>query len=276
MATPATPAAPTARSPSSPSRRLNAAEINQLDPYVFFALLGKRVIHPGGRRSTAELLRAAQLTAGQHVLDVGCGVATTAIQIARRFGALVTAVDIAPLMLERAGTNVQAAKQTDHIAVEQGDISALRFADDTFDRVLAEAVTMFVDRRQAVGELVRVCKPGGRVLATEFLWRSPPSDGARTAFLGEVCPGMSFDSLDDWVSMYSDAGLADLRVTSGPFEMMTPTGFIADEGLLNCLAIMGRAFSRPAYLKKMLWLMPRVNRAVPYLGYIALVGKKPA
>ncbi|HEU5440350.1 MAG TPA: methyltransferase domain-containing protein [Ktedonobacterales bacterium] len=276
MATPATPAAPTTRSPSSPSRRLSAAEINQLDPYVFFALLGKRVIHPGGRRSTEELLRAAQLTAGQHVLDVGCGVATTAIAIARRFGAHVTAVDIAPLMLERAGTNVQAAKQANRIAVEQGDISALRFADDTFDRVLAEAVTMFVDRRQAVRELVRVCKPGGLVLATEFLWRSPPSDGARTAFLGEVCPGMSFDSLDDWVSMYSDAGLADLRVTSGPFEMMTPTGFIADEGLGNCLAIMGRAFSRPAYLKKMLWLMPRVNRAVPYLGYIALVGQKPA
>lgn len=274
MATPATPEAPT--KPSSASRRLSAAEINQLDAYAFLALLGKRVIHPGGRRSTEELLGAAQLTAGQHVLDVGCGVATTAIQIGRRFGARVTAVDIAPIMLERAGANVHTARLADTVAVERGDITALRFADNTFDCVLAEAVTMFVDRRQAVDELVRVCKPGGLVLATEFLWRSPPSHGARTAFLGEVCPGMYFDSLDDWVSMYSDAGLADLRVTSGPFEMMTPTGFIADEGLGNCLAIMGRALGRPAYLRKMLWLMPRVNRAVPYLGYIALVGKKPA
>lgn len=58
--------------------------------------------------------------------------------------------------------------------------------------------------------------------------------------------------------------------------MMTPTGFLSDEGLGNSLAIMGRALSRLAYLKKMLWLMPRINRAVPYLGYIALSGSKPA
>jgi SAM-dependent methyltransferase len=260
----------------SPSRRLSAAEIDRIDPYTFLALVGKRVIHPGGRRSTEELLDQARFTAEQQVLDVGCGVGTTALRVVRRFGARVTLVDNSPLMLERAGANVRMAGLPEAVAVERGDITALRFADNTFDRVLAEAVTMFVDRPRAVHELVRVCKPGGMVLATEFLWRRPPTPAARATFLGEVCPGMTFDTLDDWVRIYSEAGLADLRVTSGPFEMMTPAGFIADEGLGNCLAIMGRALSRPAYLKKMLWLMPRVNRAVPYLGYIALAGVKPA
>jgi hypothetical protein len=33
---------------------------------------------------------------------------------------------------------------------------------------------------------------------------------------------------------------------------------------------------RLSYLKKMAWLMPRMNRAVPYLGYIAISGVKPA
>lgn len=265
---------PSSSSSTSP-RRLTADDVDRLDPYAFLALVGKRVIHPGGRRSTEELLRQAQLTAAQHVLDIGCGVATTAIRVSRRFGCRVTAVDISPLMLERARVNVGAAGLADQIAVERGDITALRFVDNTFDRVLAEAVTMFVDRQRAVRELVRVCKPGGMVLATEFLWRSPPTPAARQTFLGEVCPGMTFDTLDDWVEMYSAAGLQDLRVTSGPFEMMTPSGFVTDEGLGNCLAIMGRALSRPAYLKKMIWLMPRVNRAVPYLGYIALAGTKP-
>lgn len=260
----------------SSARRLTAAEIDRLDPYAFLALVGKRVIHPGGRRSTEELLGQAGFTAGQEVLDVGCGVGTTALRVAGRFGARVTMVDISPLMLARADLNARQAGLADAVAVERGDITALRFPDNTFDRVLAEAVTMFVDRRQAVRELVRVCKPGGMVLATEFLWRRPPTPEARQTFLGEVCPGMTFDTLDDWVSMYSEAGLADLRVTSGSFEMMTPAGFLADEGLGNCLAIMDRALGRPAYLKKMIWLMPRVNRAVPYLGYIAIAGVKPA
>ena len=76
--------------------------------------------------------------------------------------------------------------------------------------------------------------------------------------------------------IYCEAGLAAVQITSGPFEMMTPSGFLGDEGLIHCLAIAGRALSRPAYLRKMAWLMPRINRAVPYLGYIAVAGKKPA
>src|SRR5206468_5976330 len=54
--------------------RLTAMEIEQLDPYALMAVLGKRVIHPGGRRSTEELLARADLQSGQQVLDVGCGV----------------------------------------------------------------------------------------------------------------------------------------------------------------------------------------------------------
>src|SRR6266550_1311619 len=71
-------------------------DVNSLDPYAFMAVLGKRVIHPGGRRSTEELFDLAHLQVGQKALDVGCGVGTTAIQMARRFGAVVTAIDISP------------------------------------------------------------------------------------------------------------------------------------------------------------------------------------
>ena len=56
----------------------------------------------------------------------------------------------------------------------------------------------------------------------------------------------------------------------------TSTGFLQDEGLANSLAIMGRSRSRACYLKKMAWLMPRMNRAMPYLGYSAVSGMKPS
>ena len=258
------------------SFHLAAAEVQALDPYAFMAVIGKRVIHPGGRRSTEELFARADFQPGHRVLDIGCGVGTTAIAMAHRFGLHVTAADLSPLMRERAAANVRSAALTDRVSVEEADITALPHPDETFDRVVAEAVTMFVDRKQATRELVRVCKPGGKVLATEFLWRKPPTAEARRVFFGEVCPGMTFDTLDDWVRVYRDAGLAEVQTTSGPFEMMTPAGFLGDEGLLHCLAIAGRALSRPAYLRKMAWLMPRINRAVPYLGYIAVVGKEPA
>jgi SAM-dependent methyltransferase len=178
-------------------------------------------------------------------------------------------------MLERARTNVRKAGLEDKVAVESGDILSLQQPDNSFDRVVAEAVTMFVDRPRAASELVRVCRPGGMVLATEFLWRKPPSERARELFLGQLCPGMQFDNLDGWVQIYSRAGLADIQVRSGPFEMMTPRGFLQDEGLLNTLAVMGRGMTRPSYLRKMTWMMPRLAEAVPYLGYVVVAGTKP-
>jgi ubiquinone/menaquinone biosynthesis C-methylase UbiE len=256
-------------------RRLEAAEVERLDPYAFMAVIGKRIIHPGGRAATEQLLKRAAIGADTKVLDVGCGVGTTAITVAERFHADVTAIDIEPLMLQRAQETVQVAGLEGRVHVRQGDILALDFPDGAFDVVIAEAVTMFVDRPRAARELIRVCRPGGRVLATEFMWRRPPSEEAREIFLGQVCPGLRFDTADDWVRIYTEAGLANIEIDEGPFEMMTPKGFVQDEGVVRSLSVMGRVMTRPAYAKKMAWLMPRMRRAVPYLGYIVVSGQKP-
>jgi ubiquinone/menaquinone biosynthesis C-methylase UbiE len=256
-------------------RTLSGEEVAQLDPYAFFAMLGKRVIHPGGRTAREQLIRRANFAPGLHILDVGCGVGTTAIEVANRFGVSVTALDIAPLMLERARRNVAGARLDDRVSLDYGDITDLHLSNDSFDRVIAEAVTMFVERSRAARELVRVCKPGGRVLATEFYWRKPPTPEARQLFLGEVCPGLQFDSIDDWAQLYTSAGLVDVQVETGPFDMMTPAGFLHDEGLANALQVMGHAVSRLCHMRKMAWLVPRIAQAVPYLGFILVSGSKP-
>ena len=159
--------------------KLAPEEISDLDPYKFMAVIGKRVIHPGGRASTEALLRRARITGSARVLDVGCGVATTAIEIARRHGARVTAADISPLMLERAEASVRAAGVADLVAVTSGDILKLPCDDATFDVVIAEAVTMFTDRPAAVAELARVTRPAGGFWRRSSTGapRRPPSPG---------------------------------------------------------------------------------------------------
>ena len=254
--------------------KLATPPVVSLDPYAFLALLGKRVIHPGGRAATDRLLDWAAVRPGERVLDIGCGVGTTAVRLARDAGALVTAADIAPLMRDRAAAAVAKAHLAHLVRVEDADILALPYADGAFDAVVAEAVTMFVDRPSAARELVRVCRAGGRVLATEFYWRRPPTKEAREVFLGEVCPGLQFDSVEEWVAIYANAGLVDLRTECGPFEMMTARGFVADEGW-HAASVMAHGMSRPSYLRKMAWLMPRMARAVPYLGYALVSGRKP-
>ena len=62
-------------------------------------------------------------------------------------------------------------------------------------------------------------------------------------FLGQVCPGMVFDTVGDWVQIYSSAGLTDVETQTGPFEMMTPRGYLAgvsdDHGFLRSAPVAG-------------------------------------
>lgn len=257
-------------------RNLTEPEAAVINLSGFMAELGKKVIHPGGRPSTEQLFKMASFEAGQHVLDIGCGVGTTAILIASRFGCQVTAVDIDPSMVQRANANIRAAGLGDRVTVEQGDILNLRFPDNTFERVIIESVMMFVDRPRAAKEVARVCKPGGYVLDHEaFFPLQPPAEIVELCHK-ELLPGIAFEEPEDWARLFRSAGLTDIQHVSSPVKFLSPAYMIRDEGLANILRMMVRMLARPAYFRKTFWFMPRLRKVEPHISYIAFAGRKPA
>ena len=166
--------------------KLSGTEIEKLDPYQFMAALGKKIIHPGGKKSTEELYALAELQPGFKVLEIGCGVGSTAIDIVKRFGCNITITDIDDNMIAQARKNIRDVTMEGKIKVLKADIQRLPFEDNSFDAVIIEAVTMFVNREKAVAEVMRVCKAGGKILEHEFIWRKKPSQEARKIFEGEV------------------------------------------------------------------------------------------
>jgi SAM-dependent methyltransferase len=99
---------------------------------------------------------------GQDLLDVGTGSGgTIAIPAAQR-GARVVGVDVTPELLEHARR--RAADAGVEIGWVEGDAQDLPFADASFDRVVSTFGAMFApDHARAAAELVRVCRPGGRI-----------------------------------------------------------------------------------------------------------------
>jgi ubiquinone/menaquinone biosynthesis C-methylase UbiE len=107
------------------------------------------------------LCEAVDLRAGQRVLDVAAGNGNATLAAARRF-TQVTAVDYIPALLDRARERAEAERVT--IEFREGDAEALEFEDASFDVVLSTFGVMFTpDQEQAAREILRVCRPGGRV-----------------------------------------------------------------------------------------------------------------
>ena len=99
---------------------------------------------------------------GMTVLDVACGAGQIGIPAARA-GATVTGVDIAANSIAKAKS--RAADEGLAARFEEGDAEDLRFDEASFDVVCTLFGAMFAPRPERVAaELVRVCKPGGRIV----------------------------------------------------------------------------------------------------------------
>ena len=116
-------------------------------------------IAEGAAASHDVLVEALGIVPGTRVLDVATGTGAVALRAAER-GALVTAVDIAPTLLERARTAALEAGLT--IEFQVADAERLPFASSSFDAIASAQGAVFAPDREAVArELTRVCRPGG-------------------------------------------------------------------------------------------------------------------
>jgi ubiquinone/menaquinone biosynthesis C-methylase UbiE len=107
------------------------------------------------------LVDAAGVRRGDRVLDVAAGTGNAAVPAALT-GADVVASDLTPELFE-AGREF-ASRRGAELSWEEGDAEALPYADASFDVVLSSVGVMFAPHHQeAADELVRVCRPGGRI-----------------------------------------------------------------------------------------------------------------
>jgi ubiquinone/menaquinone biosynthesis C-methylase UbiE len=107
------------------------------------------------------LCEAVDLRAGERVLDVAAGNGNATLAAARRF-ARVTSTDYVPALLE--GGRRRAEAEGLDVDFQVADAEALPYEDARFDVVLSTFGVMFApDHAQSASELLRVCRPGGRI-----------------------------------------------------------------------------------------------------------------
>jgi len=168
--------------------------------------------HLGGQEATKELVDRTRITPLSYVLDVGCGVGTTACHLARCMGCRVMGVDINPLMVDRARERARKLKLTDLVEFKQADAVDLPFDNDSFNVVITESVTAFPeDKARAIREYYRVAKPGGFIGLNESTWLKTPVPEEILAWASQDL-GANVTPLQpgEWVELMERAGLVNI------------------------------------------------------------------
>jgi SAM-dependent methyltransferase len=118
------------------------------------------------------------LDPGMLVLDVACGAAHVPEAIAPRVRQVV-GVDLTPGLLALGAARLRDAG-VHNVLLQEGNAHALPFVDASFDLVYCRSSLHHIgDPRRAVAEMVRVCRPGGRIVLSDLI---APDAGVRERF----------------------------------------------------------------------------------------------
>ena len=172
--------------------------------------------------------------AAQEILDIACGTGDFSIAIARAMapGSRVTGLDLSEGMLAVMRAKLAAAGLEDRVACVQGDSEALPYADAAFDCVtIAFGIRNFEHRETALREILRVLKPGGKLVILELSVPSNPVirwfyklyftgllpviggkiSGDKAAYRYLPASVLNFPGRDEWMATMRACGYAGVR-----------------------------------------------------------------
>lgn len=173
---------------------------------------------PGHSSSLDLLTQLCQPTAADRAVDVACGPGLVACHFAPLVGH-ITGLDITPEMIRQA-EKAQAGRGLKNMAWQVGSADPLPFADETFSLVITRYSFHHFQRPGAVlAEMVRVCRPGGRVLVADVV---QPAEKAAAYDEIELLRDPSHVhalSRDEFAGLFASSGLKSVQFAEYKIEL---------------------------------------------------------
>ena len=143
--------------------------------YDLFEITYNKKVYKGTGIKVADFINAED-----EVLECACGTGAISVSIAPNCRKLI-ATDYSEGMLRQTKKKLAAYN---NVKVEPADITALHYADNSFNKVVAgNVIHLLPNPKSALDELFRVCKPGGKLIIPTYIYTSQYSNKFEIGFI---------------------------------------------------------------------------------------------
>jgi ubiquinone/menaquinone biosynthesis C-methylase UbiE len=206
-------------------RRSSATDWVELDraadPAAFVGYLDEVARHDAVRSYKQQTFALLGLNPGDRVLDAGCGTGDDALALASLVvpDGWVVGIDASMTMVEEARRRASSSGLP--FEFQSGDAHHLDFAEGSFDAARADRVFQHLDDpEQALSELIRVTRPGGRIVLADTDWGTLAIDGPDPETTRSVLTTIAAGIRNPWIGrqlygLCRRAGLAEVAVFAG-------------------------------------------------------------
>ncbi|MGB0910160.1 MAG: class I SAM-dependent methyltransferase [Nitrospirales bacterium] len=158
--------------------------------YTNYAVMYDQTFGRMVQQSRESAVRGLGVQAGDRVLEVGIGTGEALPLYPRNCEVL--GIDFSEGMLKKARKRMQ-THQLDHVTLRHMDASQMELESDSFDIVMAAyVVTAVPDYRPVVSEMIRVCKPGGRIIMLNHFSNGNKMIAAVEKMISPLCKHIGF------------------------------------------------------------------------------------
>ena len=178
---------------------------NKISPvYDLFENVYNRKVYKGTGIKVAEFIDK-----NDGVLECACGTGAITEEIAKKCRQ-VLATDFAEGMLKRASKK---CRKYGNVSFRQEDITDIKCEDESFDKVVAgNVIHLLPEPEKALNELLRVVRPGGKVIIPTYINMARDSSGFAVKFIEKL--GAEFKrqfDIDSYKKFFEDKGFKDVE-----------------------------------------------------------------
>ena len=253
--------------------------VEKMPGYVLLARLGKRVLRPGGRELTREVLGGLNITSADHVVEFAPGLGATAQLIFRSRPAGYVGVERDEQAA--AAFNARIVDSRYRCIVSSAQNSDL--GDGSADVVMGEAMLSMQsddNKKRIIDEAFRILRPGGRYGIHELSLK-PEDLGAeiQSEVRGDLSRAIRVGArpmtAPDWRALLEEAGFEIRHESTVPQRLLEPRRLVQDEGPLRAAKVVCNVLRSRQARKRIITMRRTFRRHADHLAAIGIVARKP-